>query len=316
MQKYGKTLKHGRIFPIFYNFAVKINETMRYFEVKFTVSAPEQVLQDLRDVLAAMAGDAGFETFEETADGLTGYVQQDAFDADALDAIVSALPFSEASVSYTVAEAENRDWNEQWEQEGFEPVSVDGHLIIYDGRHLPQAAEGQLLVQIDAKLAFGTGNHETTRMMAASLMALSLDGKRVLDCGTGTGILAIISLLCGAESATGYDIDEWSVNNALHNATLNGVEQRFTAILGDSTVIQTLDGPFDVVVANINRNILLADLPRMREAMNEEGATLLLSGFYNEDTALLTTKASEIGLQLKNERHEGEWACLEFELRK
>ena len=150
MQKYGKTLKHGRIFPIFYNFAVKINETMRYFEVKFTVSAPEQVLQDLRDVLAAMAGDAGFETFEETADGLTGYVQQDTFDADALDAIVSALPFSEASVSYTVAEAENRDWNEQWEQEGFEPVSVDGHLIIYDGRHLPQAAEGQLLVQIDA----------------------------------------------------------------------------------------------------------------------------------------------------------------------
>ena len=289
---------------------------MKYYEVRFTISAPEEALQDVRDVLAAMAGDTGFETFEETADGLTGYVQQNTFDADALYTIVSALPFSDATVNYTVSEAENRDWNEQWEQEGFEPVYVGEHLIIYDGRHLPQATKGQLLLQIDAKLAFGTGNHETTRMMAASLMALPIEGKRVLDCGTGTGILAIVSLLCGAESAIGYDIDEWSVSNAKHNAVLNGVEQSFTAILGDSTVIPTLDGPFDVVVANINRNILLTDLPRMRDIMNEAGATLLLSGFYNEDAALLTDKANTMGLQLMNERHEGEWACLEFELRK
>lgn len=288
---------------------------MKYFEVKFTISAPEESLQDVRDVLAALAGEAGFETFEETPEGLMGYIQQEMFDADALDGMVTALPFCDATVNYTVNEAENRDWNEQWEQEGFKPISIGEHLIIYDGRHLPPTPSHlPIMVQIDAKLAFGTGNHETTRMMAAALTALPLEGKRVLDCGTGTGILAIVALLCGAIHATGYDIDEWSVNNAKHNAALNSVEQRFTAILGDSTVIQTLHEKFDVVLANINRNILLADLPRMCQAMNT-GATLLLSGFYREDTGLLTTKAAASGLVLKAEHHEGGWACLEFELR-
>lgn len=288
---------------------------MKYFEVKFTISAPEESHQDVRDVLAALAGEAGFETFEETPEGLMGYIQQEAFDADALDGMIASLPFCNTTVSYTVNEAENRDWNEQWEQEGFDPISIGEHLIIYDGRHLPPTPSHlPIMVQIDAKLAFGTGNHETTQMMAAALTVLPLEGKRVLDCGTGTGILAIVALLCGAIHAAGYDIDEWSVNNAQHNAALNGVEQRFTTILGDSTVIQTLHEKFDVVLANINRNILLADLPRMRQAMNT-GATLLLSGFYREDTVLLTTKAAALGLVLKAERHEGEWACLEFELR-
>ena len=288
---------------------------MKYFEVKFTISAPEESFSDVCDVLAAMAGEIGFETFEETTEGLTGYIQQEAFDADALDGMVATLPFPNATVSYTVSEAEDRDWNEQWEQDGFEPISIGDHLIIYDGRHLPPTPS-RLTIQIDAKLAFGTGNHATTRMMAAALMALPLEGKRILDCGTGTGILAIVALLGGAAHAVGYDIDEWSVNNARHNAELNGVEQRFTAILGDSTVIPSLNGKFDVVVANINRNILLADLPRMRQAMNDAaGATLLLSGFYTDDVSLLTAKAAAFGLVLKNKRHEGEWACLEFESR-
>lgn len=313
MQKYGKTLKDGRIFPIFYNFAVKINEIMRYYEVKFSISAPEALFQDVCDVLAAMAGEAGFETFEQTPAGLTGYIQQEAFNDERIQLLLSQMPFDDIQISFNIAEAEDRDWNEQWEQEGFEPVSVGEHLIIHDGRHVPHPAPDQLLIEIDAKLAFGTGNHQTTRLMADALMALPLSNCTILDCGTGTGILAILALLQGAQSAVGYDIDEWSVDNARHNAVLNGVDDRFSSILGDSAVISNLPYPFDVVTANINRNILLADLPRFRQAMKPR-ATLLLSGFYTEDIPLLSAKAAELGFALISNRQEAEWACLEFKL--
>ena len=198
MQIYGKTLKHDRIFPIFYNFAVKINVSMKYYEVKFTFSAPQTLFSDVRDVVAALAGEAGLESFEDTADGLKGYVQQGLFNDEMLASLLAGIPFPDVSVTYQVGEAEDRDWNEQWEQEGFEPVYVDDSLVIHDGRHLPHPADGQLAVEIDAQLAFGTGNHQTTRMMAAALTALPLAEKTVLDCGTGTGILAIVALLRGA----------------------------------------------------------------------------------------------------------------------
>ena len=314
MQKYGKTLKHGRIFPIFYNFAAKINETMRYFEINFTISAPESIYNDVCDVLAAMAGETGFETFEEAEGGLRGYVQQELFCRQELDDILGALPFTDVSVSYQVKEAEDRDWNEEWEKEGFEPICIGSGLVIYDGRHLPHSTEAQTLVEIDARLAFGTGNHETTRMMAETLMERPLEGKHILDCGTGTGVLAIVALLRGAAEAVGYDIDEWSVENARHNALLNGVEQRFTAFLGDSIVIEQQKRQFDVVLANINRNILLADMPRMRHALKPGGA-LLLSGFYVGDCQLIEEKAATLGLVRKKMKKEGEWACMEFELK-
>ena len=312
MQKYGKTLKHGRIFPIFYNFAVKINNAMKYFEVNFTISAPLEHLHDVRDVLAALVGEAGFETFEETPEGMKGYVQRDAFDKDVLDGAIDALPFPNAHVSYEISDAPDLDWNEQWEQEGFEPISVGEHLIIYDGRHLPKDDQSdRLLVEIDAHLAFGTGNHATTRMMAQALMQMKLDGCAVLDCGTGTGVLAIIALKRGAVEAIGYDIDEWSVDNARHNAVINRVDHCFTSILGDSIVIEQTGKQFDVVLANINRNILLADMPMMCRAMKKD-AFLLLSGFYVNDTDILKAKAQEQGLSLAAEQHDGEWACLIF----
>lgn len=291
---------------------------MKYFEVHFHISAPDFLISDVRDVMAAMVGDAGFETFEESEEGLTGYVQRELFDEDALKSALQLLPFDDelhVQVDYTVCDAPDRDWNEAWEQEGFEPIKVGTHLIIYDGRHLPTLTSqvSPLTIQIDARQAFGTGSHATTRMMCQFLMDLGLEGKTVLDCGTGTGILSIVSLKCGAESAVGYDIDEWSVNNALHNAALNGVEHCFTSILGDSTVIEKLNQQFDVVVANINRNILLADLPAMRQVMKPEGK-LLLSGFYQTDAALLVAKAKELGLQLEEQKEEGEWVSLKFSI--
>ena len=147
--------------------------------------------------------------------------------------------------------------------------------------------------------------------MAQALMQMKLDGCAVLDCGTGTGVLAIIALKRGAVEAIGYDIDEWSVDNARHNAVINRVDHCFTSILGDSIVIVQTGKQFDVVLANINRNILLADMPMMCRAMKKD-AFLLLSGFYVNDTDILKAKAQEQGLSLAAEQHDGEWACLIF----
>ena len=290
---------------------------MKYFEVHFHISAPKVMHQDVCDVLAAMAGEAGFETFEEADDGLTGYVQRESFDQTALDNILETLPFGEEhqiSITYDVSEAPDRDWNEQWEQEGFAPICVDSRLTIHDGRHLPPTPT-PLMVQIDARQAFGTGNHATTRMMCQALMDSGLYGKAVLDCGTGTGILSIVALKCGATEAVGYDIDEWSVTNARHNAELNGVGQRFRSYWGNASIIRQLQRKFDIVAANINRNILLNDMALMRQALPQYHGTMLLSGFYMNDTAMLDAKARSLGMHLEDEREEDGWILLKFSVK-
>ena len=286
---------------------------MRYFEVNFTI-LPYSV--DASDMLAALAGEAGFETFEETETGLKGYVQQQLFDVETLQSALEDFPFEGTTIQYDICEAENRDWNEQWEQEGFEPIVVSPTLIIHDGRHLPdessRTSSSPILIEIDAKLAFGTGTHETTRMICATLEELftaNTSIHNVLDCGTGTGILSICALKLGAHKAIGYDIDEWSADNARHNAVINQVDDRFTSLLGDATLLNKVEGKFDLVMANINRNILLNDMPQFVSKMNA-GATLILSGFYTDDIPLLIEKAQSLGLTLQQQKEDQQWACL------
>ena len=285
---------------------------MKYFEVTFRIEAPEESVQTGRDILSAMAGEAGFETFEETDEGVTGYVQQQLLDREGLEAIVRDFPLPHSTVSYEIREAEYRDWNEEWEQQGFEPIRV-GKFVIHDGKHLPtqlSIINYQLsIIEIHARQAFGTGTHETTRMMASVLDGMEMAGKRVLDCGTGTGILAIVALKGGAREAIGYDIDEWSADNARHNAEINGVGERMTVLLGDASVLDTVEGLFDVVLANINRNILLADMPAMTAKL-APGGTLAISGFLAGDVPLLLAKSEELGLKLVNKKQESEWVCL------
>jgi ribosomal protein L11 methyltransferase len=289
---------------------------MKYYEVEFTFSSHSA---DACDVLAAMAGEAGFESFEETETGLKGYVQQSLFDEETLKEAIGDFPFEGISITYTVREAEDRDWNEQWESEGFEPIIIsDGAIVIHDGRHLPDSSEDvQCSIEIDAKQAFGTGTHETTRMVCSALLDLSpltsrLSSPRVLDCGTGTGILSICALKLGAEEAIGYDIDEWSVDNARHNAVINQVDDRFAALLGDASILYNkVEGTFGLVLANINRNILLNDMPLFRQKM-APGARLILSGFYTADIPLLVDRANSLGLTLENEKADHDWACLVF----
>ena len=276
---------------------------MKYFEVEFTISPYSA---DAADLFASLAGEAGFETFEETETGLKGYVQQSLFDEDALRECIEDFPFEGTSIIYNVREAEDRDWNEQWEQEGFEPIVIADQLVIHDGRHLPEV-DSKVQIEIDAKLAFGTGTHETTRMICTQLLKLAKG--RVLDCGTGTGILSICALKLGATEAVGYDIDEWSVDNARHNAVINRVDDRFTSLLGDAIILENIDEKFDIVLANINRNILLADMPMFVSKMHE-GSLLILSGFYSDDCEILIEKAHSIGLKLVSKTTDHDWACL------
>ena len=285
---------------------------MKYFEADFTISpySPDAI-----DLLADIAGEAGFESFEVTPTGLKGYVQQQLFNPMLLDFGIADFPIECVDITYDIHEAEDRDWNEQWEQEGFEPIVIPPSLVIHDGCHLPDDSY-LTSIEIDAHQAFGTGTHETTRMICSTLLELRdqrLAGARVLDCGTGTGILSICALKLGAAEAIGYDIDEWSVDNARHNAVINQVDDHFQSLLGDASILNKVDGTFDLVLANINRNILLSDLPAFREKMSDR-ALLILSGFYTSDTTMLISKAETLGLTLQKQREDHDWACLVFSL--
>jgi ribosomal protein L11 methyltransferase len=300
---------------------------MKYYEVKFKIEAPEELRESACDLVSALAGEAGFETFEATADGVVGYVQQSLFDASLLEAQLAGFPLPHCAVTFTVTEAADEDWNAQWELEGFEPIVIPfpsaqgSEVIIHDGRHLPPTpSPDAVLIEIDARMAFGTGTHQTTRLMVRALMErpwhreMTADGQqglRVLDCGTGTGILAIATLKMGASEAVGYDIDEWSADNARHNAVINRVDDRFTPLLGDAKVLDRVEGKFDVVVANINRNILLADMPVFVEKL-KAGGCLIISGFYAADVSMLIDKAGSLGLSVENRTNDSDWECLTF----
>lgn len=288
---------------------------MKYLVATFEINANEDLMQVCRDLLTDGAATAGFESFEDTEKGIEAYVQKEQFDKETLDACIADFPIDGIAITYQVEEAEDKDWNQEWEEQGFAPICIDRKVVIYDAKHPEMYCadktekEGDALeIGIEAQLAFGTGNHETTRMIVATMLGMNLRMKRVLDCGTGTGILGIAASKLGAKDVIGYDIDEWSVQNALHNAKLNQVEN-MEVLNGNASVISHISGIFDVVFANINRNILLEDMKKFRSVMGD-GAYLVLSGFYEEDIPLLLEKAEELGMQETERRTDNNWACL------
>ncbi len=284
---------------------------MKYLVAKFKIATSEDLLQVCKDLLADSAAEAGFESFEETQEGLEAYVQKELFDKNALDASIADFPIEGTDISYTIEDAEDKDWNEEWEEQGFDPICVDDQVLIYDAKHPelhPTTSPDHIEIGIEAKLAFGTGNHETTRMIVSTLLNMNLYKMRVLDCGCGTGILGLVASKLGASEVVGYDIDEWSVENAKHNAQLNGVDN-LEVYFGNASVINHISGVFDVVLANINRNILLEDMKSFRGVLNE-GGYMILSGFYEEDIPVLLEKAKEFGLYESGRRTDNNWACL------
>ena len=279
---------------------------MKYFEVDFQLSP---LSQDACDILAALTADAGFETFEETQHGIRGYVQQPLLDRQALEDIVNNFPIMGTNIIYTINKTEDKDWNEQWEQEGFEPIIVGNNkLAIHDGRHLP-SQPADISVELDARLAFGTGTHKTTQMICEWMLDMPMKGLRVMDAGCGTGILGIIALKLKASHVTAYDIDEWSSDNTRHNAIINCVDSQLSVYCGDASLLDSKTADYDLVLANINRNILLNDMPRFCQIMKQD-AQLILSGFYTEDIPLLEARGKELGLTLTGTKNRDKWASI------
>lgn len=288
---------------------------MKYYVANFDIECAEELLQPARELLSAAACEAGFEAFEDTDNGIAGYVQRQLYDKEALDAaIVDYMPEG-TQVTYNIEEVPDQDWNQGWEDEGFEPIGVSDHLVIYDAKHTDMSMfagdDGVMRIFIEARNAFGTGTHQTTRMILRRLLGMDLTGKSVLDCGCGTGILGIVALRLGANRVLGYDIDEWSSENAKHNAALNGVDN-LDVLLGDASVLDGVKEEFDVVIANINRNILLNDMTAFRSHL-KTGGRLILSGFYETDVPMLEQAAQSNGLTIIDVVTDEEWACAMFE---
>ena len=289
---------------------------MKYFVARFNIECDVELLQTARELLSAAACEAGFEAFEDTEAGIDGYVQRQLFERARLDEAISEYMPDGISVNYNVEEVPDQDWNQGWEDEGFEPIGVSDSLVIYDAKHTDRAMfagdDGIMRIFIEARNAFGTGTHQTTRMILRRLLALDLHGKSVLDCGCGTGILGIAASMLGANHVLGYDIDEWSAENAMHNAALNGVEN-MKVMLGDASVLDGVEEKFDIVTANINRNILINDMAAFRSHIGGSESRLILSGFYEADVPMLEKAASEHGLRLVDVVSDADWACAMFE---
>lgn len=288
---------------------------MKYYVANFDIECAEELLQPARELLSAAACEAGFEAFEDTDNGIAGYVQRPLYDKEALDAAIADYMPEGTQVTYNIEEVPDQDWNQDWEDQGFEPIGVSDHLVIYDAKHTDMSMfagdDGVMRIFIEACNAFGTGTHQTTRMILRRLLGMDLTGKSVLDCGCGTGILGIVASRLGASRVLGYDIDEWSSENAKHNAALNGVDN-LDVLLGDASVLDGVKEEFDVVIANINRNILLNDMTAFRSHL-KTGGRLILSGFYETDVPMLEQAAQSNGLTIIDVVTDGEWACAMFE---
>ncbi len=274
---------------------------MDYVELNIPIVDAEQ-----GEILTAYLADYPFESFTTEKAHLKAYIPQEhlADCKEDIDALLEAHGVRNAR--YVSIEAQN--WNALWES-NFEPVDVDGRIYIRAPFHAP-AANGAMEVIIMPKMSFGTGHHATTHLMSAAIAELDVAGKNGLDMGSGTGVLAIIAALRGAAHLDAIDIDAWADENCRENIATNGVADRITPILGDASVI--VGRHYDFILANINRNILLADMPRYTAALHA-GGTLLMSGILEQDIASIVARGEELGLRHIASRLKDGWAVVRLE---
>ena len=248
--------------------------------------------EDITDLAAAYLADAGFESFEPDSTGLTAYIKREAGDGVKIaKESLSDFPM-ESDFKITGEVIEGEDWNEEWEKNYFKPILIEGRCVIHSTFHR-EVPEAEYDIVIDPKMAFGTGHHDTTSQMVKHILDLPLQGKSVIDMGTGTGILGILAAMRGAERVIGIEIDEAAYENAKENVTLNGVKMEL--IHGDATALSGLE-PADYLFANINRNIILGDIDRYAGRL-KSGGEMLLSGFYDTDIAMIAEAASRYDLR-------------------
>ncbi len=256
------------------------------------------------DLLIDALGDVGFESFVETEDGFLAYIQENDY-REGLETTCWAWQMEGFEIESAVKKIPRVNWNTEWEK-NFEPILVDHKVYIYAPFH-PLRPEFAHQILIEPKMSFGTGHHQTTHLMVQFTLGQNLSQKRVLDMGCGTGILAILAKQMGAAHVVAIDIDDWSVENSIENAARNHVEMETR--LGGAEALKTEE--FDVILANINLNVLLADMHAYAQVLAPKG-TIIFSGFYAEDLAVLTTEASKNGLHFVEKNQLKDWTAAVF----
>jgi ribosomal protein L11 methyltransferase len=271
-----------------------------YIEYDFQVTP----LEIGRDLLIAELGEAGFESFLETETGVLAYIQKKDWNENLLDDI-EMLINSKYSISFTRKEIEQVNWNEEWEK-NFEPILVDNHCSVRAPFHPKPEVEFDIV--IEPKMSFGTGHHETTHMMIQHILKNEWKGKKVLDMGCGTAVLAILAEMKGAQPVDAIDIDNWCYLNSIENAERNKCKH-ITVYEGDASLLSGKS--YDTIIANINRNILLNDMATYAACLNA-GGELYLSGFYTEDLSVIRAECNKHGLQFVENLVRNNWVAAKF----
>lgn len=271
-----------------------------YLEYQFNI----EPVQPASDILIAELGEVGFESFIEEDDGILAYIQKKDWNEDILKGI-SILENESFKVSFLIKEIEQENWNATWEQ-NFNPILVDEICIVRAPFHEKKNVEYDIV--IEPKMSFGTGHHETTHMMLQHILTLDLGGKVILDMGCGTGVLAILAAKRGAEKIDAIDIDNWCYLNAIENVQRNQVDN-VEVFEGDAGLL--INQRYDLIIANINRNILLEDIPKYKDCLKKEGV-FLMSGFYDEDLYSISKRCQEVGLSFEKKLKKNNWVAAKY----
>ena len=271
-----------------------------YIAYDFNVSPKDPATE----MLIAQLGHIGFESFVENENGVVAYIQKKEWNSNKVEDLY-LLNSNEFNITFKHSEIEQTNWNKEWEK-NFNPIQVNGQVSIRAPFHENPSLNFDIV--IEPKMSFGTGHHETTHMMVQHLLALDLKNKKVLDMGCGTGILAIFAEMKGAQPTDAIDIDSWCFENSLENVQRNGCKH-ITVLEGDSSLLKGRE--YDVVIANINRNILLSDMKTYTDCLSENGV-LLLSGFYKDDILIIENEVIKYGLVLDKMIQKNNWVALKY----
>lgn len=276
---------------------------MDYLEFKLNFLPNEDYVADL---LAAELGDVGFESFERTEEGLIAFVEQNYFNETNFLKIIKGFEYAE-NIQFKYREIEQVNWNEEWEKHFFEPIIIGDECLIHSSFHknLPGAKYD---IVIDPKMSFGTGHHETTSLMIGEILQMDLHEKTVLDMGCGTAVLAILAAMKGAKHVTAIDIDTWCVENSIENIHKNNVPE-IEVLLGDADLLTGKS--FHIIIANINRNILLNDIKKYAACLSN-GDALYMSGFYVEDIPVIEQEAARYHFTLASYKEKNNWAVVKM----
>jgi ribosomal protein L11 methyltransferase len=274
---------------------------MNYIEVKFYITPYEEYISDL---LIAELGEIGFESFVPSEAVLEAYISQSNFHEPNLQIVIENFEF-DVKIEYKITPIADKNWNEEWEKNYFEPIVIGNDCVIHSSFHkdIPKAKYD---IVIDPKMAFGTGHHETTSLVIDQILSMDLADKSLLDMGCGTAVLAILAAMRGAKKLLAIDIDTWCTDNSIENIAMNNVDG-IKVELGGAELLEGLH--FDIILANINRNILLADMEKYAACLSI-GGELYMSGFYTQDIPLIEAEAKRNGLKLINYKEKNNWVVV------